>query len=477
MKKTISVLICLSLWITHLYGQTQAMLGLPAIFSDNMVLQQQSDAPVWGWGNASSRIKMVGSWNPQDTVMTQVDSKGQWTMRIRTTQAGGPYTLTIWTDETPSDRIELKNVLLGEVWLCSGQSNMEWTPDNGIFRQQEEIASADCPTIRYFSLKKRGSTHLQEDCSADWEICKPEVMRQRSAVAYFYARALQQHLDVPIGLIVSAWGGTPAETWIPQDVVESIDVTPIDDTYPWWPSAPGILYNSMIHPLLPYSIAGAIWYQGESNRKNCNDYRVLMENLIKSWRKGFQQEFPFYIVQIAPFAYEDLKNNAAIVREAQEQVTHRIARTGLVVTNDIGNLHNIHPSHKKEVGDRLANVALTEHYGKAMKTYCSPTLQSATLEKNRLSLTFTATEDGIVCKGSSIEGFCIIDTNGNVVTPRVRIKNNTLEINLKNITLPLAVQYCFGDTIVGNLSNNHGLPFAPFRLEVTADKQVILYNK
>lgn len=477
MKKTISVLICLSLWINHLYGQTQAMLGLPALFSDNMVLQQQSDAPIWGWGNASSTIKIVGSWNPQDTVSAKVDNKGRWKAQIRTTDAGGPYTLTIWTEGTPSDRIELKNVLLGEVWLCSGQSNMEWTPNNGIERQQEEIVAADCPTIRYFSLKKRGSNYLQDDCSADWEICTPDVMRRRSAVAYFFARNLQQQLGVPVGLIVSAWGGTPAETWIPQEVVASINVKTDEDAIPWWPSAPGALYNSMIHPLLPYRIAGAIWYQGESNRWNCTDYRVMMENLITSWRKGFQQDFPFYIVQIAPFAYGDYKDDSAKIREAQEQVTHRLPHTGLVVTNDIGDLNNIHPSRKQEVGYRLANLALGEHYGKLAGSYSSPTLESAAIEKNRLLLSFSATEDGIVCKDSAIQGLNTTDASGNVITPRVRIKNNRLEIDVKNQKLPISVQYCFGDTIVGNLYNNQGLPFAPFRMEVTTDNQVILYNK
>lgn len=477
MKKLIGVWVCLSLWMNHLYGQTQAMLGLPALFSDNMVLQQQSDVPVWGWGNASSTVKMVGSWNPQDTVTAQVDNKGRWKMRIRTAQAGGPYTLAIWTEGTPTDRIDLKNVLLGEVWLCSGQSNMEWTPDNGIDRQQKEIAAADCPTVRYFSLKKRGSNHLQDDCSADWEVCTPEVMRRRSAVAYFFARRLLQQLGVPVGLIVSAWGGTPAETWIPQEVMASIDVKTDDDTIPWWPSAPGALYNSMIHPLLPYRIAGAVWYQGESNRWNCTDYRVMMENLIGAWRKGFQQEFPFYIVQIAPFAYGDYKDDSAKIREAQEQVTHRLSHTGLVVTNDIGDLHNIHPSRKKEVGDRLANLALGEHYGEAVGTYSSPMLESAVLEKNRLLLAFTATEGGIVCQGSIVQGFSVKDATGNVVTPRVRIKDNRLEVEVKNKRLPLQVQYCFGDTIVGNLSNRQGLPFAPFRMEVTAENQVVLYNK
>ncbi|MGN1265668.1 MAG: sialate O-acetylesterase [Muribaculaceae bacterium] len=453
------------------------MLGLPALFSDNMVLQQQSDAPIWGWGNASSTIKLVGSWNPQDTVSAKVDNKGRWNTQIRTADAGGHYTLTIWTEGTPSDRIQLKNVLLGEVWLCSGQSNMEWTPNNGIERQQEEIAAANCPTIRYFSLKKRGSDHLQDDCSADWEVCTPDVMRRRSAVAYFFARNLQQQLGVPVGLIVSAWGGTPAETWIPKEVVASIDIKTDNDAIPWWPSAPGALYNSMIHPLLPYRIAGAIWYQGESNRWNCADYRMMMENLITSWRKGFQQDFPFYIVQIAPFAYGDYKDDSAIVREAQEQVTHRLPHTGLVVTNDIGDLHNIHPSRKQEVGSRLANLALGEHYGKAVGIFSSPTLESASIEKNRLLLSFSATEGGIVCKDSAIQGISITDASGNVITPRVRIKNNRLEIDVKNQKLPIRVQYCFGDTIVGNLYNSQGLPFAPFRMDVTADNQVVLYNK
>lgn len=476
-KLMATMLTCMALQASNLYGQSATRLTLPALFADNMVLQQKSDVPIWGWGNSATTVKLVGSWNAKDTAVVKVDCRGKWMTHLRTTAYGGPYTLKIWTDDIAGDSIVLRDVLLGEVWLCSGQSNMEWTPANGIEQAQQEIEGANYPTIRYFSVVKKGSDYLQDDCTASWERCTPEVMRRRSAVAYFFGQHLQQQLGVPVGLIVSAWGGTAAEVWIPEKELEGQKLTASPDKNPWWPYTTGTLYNSMIHPLMPYRIAGAIWYQGESNRMNSTDYRMLMERLIMSWRKGFAQEFPFYQVQIAPFAYSDLKDRSAWVREAQEQVIHRMKHTGLVVTNDVADLHNIHPAKKKEVGVRLANLALGDHYGVASAEYNSPMLEQAVYDKGRLYLSFQAVDDGITCKGKQVEGFCINDATGNTVGKKIRIDKQRIVVDLKGVQLPAQVQYCFGDTIVGNLANSQQLPFAPFRVDVTETHDVVLYNK
>ncbi len=465
--KAIFVLLALCCSST-IKGQTPTRLHLPAIFSDHMVLQQQSSVPVWGWAEAGTTVKIVGSWMPKDTVSTYVDDCGHWAAKLPTSQYGGPYTLQIFSNNINGNKIELKDIMLGEVWLCSGQSNMEWSPNNGIQNQQEEIEAANHPNIRFFSLRKQGSKHLQEDCHAQWERCTPEAMRQRSAIAYFFGKQLQQELDVPIGLIVSAWGGTPAEVWTPRDTImnnKEIADAVINKTYPWWPVELGVLYNSMIHPLMPYDIAGAIWYQGESNRDNPSSYSLLMEKLIESWRKGFNKDFPFYIVQIAPFNYGSANNGPALIREAQEQVTHKIPNTGLVVTADIGDPQNIHPARKAEAGIRLANLALGKKYNVLENGYESPSFTQMTVEKGKAILSFSHAETGLMCPDKEIRGIMIAGDDGHFIPAQARIKENRLIVSSPKIKHPVSVRYCFDDVTIGNLFNREKLPVAPFRTD------------
>lgn len=448
-------------------AQTPTGLSMPAIFSDHMVLQQQSSVPIWGWGEAGSTVKIVGSWMPKDTVSAQVDDSGHWTGKLHTIQHGGPYNVQIFSSNK-GDKIELQNVLLGEVWLCSGQSNMEWCPDNGIENASKEIAEANHPKIRYFSLTKQGSKTLQENCRGKWEQCTPEVMRKRSAVAYFFARQLQQQLKVPVGLIVSAWGGTPAEVWTPQEVVmgnKSLADAVIDKTYPWWPVQSGTLYNSMIHPLMPYEIAGTIWYQGESNKDNASTYRVLMEKLIESWRKGFGKELPFYMVQIAPFNYGTTNNGPALIREAQEQVVRETPRTGLVIITDKGDVKSIHPIQKQEVGIRLANMALGKTYGLLTEGYESPFFEQMMIKGRKATLHFSHTKNGLVCPEKKVKGLLIAGEDGRFIPAQARIEGDKLMVYSPDIKAPKAVRYCFDDATIGNLFNKEGLPVAPFRTD------------
>lgn len=465
MGKSVIKALCLAFCCTPVIkAQTPTYLHLPSIFSDHMVLQQQSSVPIWGWAEASSTVKIVGSWMPQDTVCAKVDDCGHWMAKIPTTRYGGPYTLQILSNNT----IELKDIMLGEVWLCSGQSNMEWSPNNGIQNQQEEINAAHNPNIRFFSLSKQGSKSLQEDCHGQWEECTPEVMRRRSATAYFFGKQLQKELNVPIGLIVSAWGGTPAEVWVPRDTIirhKKIVDAMIDKTYPWWPVEPGVLYNSMIHPLMPYNIAGAIWYQGESNRDNPSSYCALMEKLIESWRKGFNKEFPFYLVQIAPFEYKSSNNGPALIREAQEQVVRKVPETGLVVTVDIGDPKNIHPAQKAEVGTRLANLALKKEYKVIEQGHESSFFKQINIEKGKAILSFSNAESGLVCHDKEIKGMTIAGEDGHFIPAQARIKGNRLIVSSPQIKHPVAVRYCFDDASAGNLFNRDGLPVAPFRTD------------
>lgn len=453
-----------------LSAQTHTSISLPSLFSDHMVLQQEDSVPVWGWGDASSTVKIVGSWAPRDTVSVVVNSNGRWMGKIKTARYGGPYTLHVFREGYLQEGLLLRDVMLGEVWVCSGQSNMEWASSNGITDQQEEIGSANYPDIRFFSLSKQASRTVQEDCRAEWERCTPTVMQNRSAVAYFFGRHLNQQLHVPIGLIVSAWGGTPAEVWLPESLVpDTPEQRKLTATRrnPWWPVESGVLYNSMVHPLFPYRIAGAIWYQGESNRDAAASYATFMEALIRSWRKGFEKEFPFYQVQIAPFNYKSTDNGPALVREAQERVARDVPRTELVVTNDIGEYGNIHPARKQEVGIRLGNIALAENYGVQDKEARSPFLLRAEVEKNRVRLTFSHTEKGLVCNGKAVKGLQIAGADGVYKEAEGRIEGNCLVAHAPGIKQPASVRYCFDDAIVGNLFSKAGLPVAPFRMDLS----------
>jgi sialate O-acetylesterase len=275
-----------------------AEIVLPSVFCDNMVLQQNSEVAIWGWGNAGEQISIVAGWNTSDTIKVKTDNTARWETKLITHSAGGPYVLQIFG----SSNIELQNVMLGEVWICSGQSNMEWSVNMGISNGEEEAAQADYPDIRIFQIPKIGADFPQQDCNATWEVCSPQTMRKTSAVGYFFARELNQKLNVPVGIIVSAWGGTPAEVWIEKNRIEEnadLNNNRYALNYDWWPSEPGVLYNSMIHPIVPFGVAGALWYQGESNVSNHQIYSLLLKTLIESWREDFNKQFPFYYVQIA----------------------------------------------------------------------------------------------------------------------------------------------------------------------------------
>lgn len=457
--------------LSLLMAGMQAQISLPSVFADHMVLQQKSEVPVWGWGDASATVKVVGSWAPKDTATATVRSDGSWDTTLKTAAAGGPYTLSVLGNGS----CELKDVMLGEVWLCSGQSNMEWTPMANIDNRDEEIAAADYPNIRFFHIPKRGAVTPQNNCEASWATCTPDVMKNTSAVAYFFGRDLQKDLNVPIGLIVSAWGGTPAEVWTPEELVMDNprlrDAMP-DKTYPWWPVEPGVLYNQMINPVTPYALAGAIWYQGESNRDHPDSYGILMKTMIESWRKSFKKDFPFYLVQIAPFTYNAGDNGAALVREHQEWVARTVPGCGMVAISDcVADLKNIHPTDKQSVGLRLANLALGKTYGRLESGFESPVFEGMTVNKNKAVISFLHADNGLMCKEKQIVGFRIAGEDGVFEPAKAQIKESTVVVSSPKVKNPVMVQYCFDDATVGNLFNKEGLPVAPFRTDRNWDNE------
>lgn len=442
-----------------------ARISLPSVFADHMVLQQKSEVPIWGWGTASSTIKVTGSWAPQDTVSVVVGSDGNWKTTLKTAPAGGPYILSVLGD---GEKV-FQDVMLGEVWLCSGQSNMEWTPTLNIANRDAEVAAANHPDIRFFHVPKQGADTPQNNCEATWAACTPDVMKNTSAVAYFYGRSLQEALHVPVGLIVSAWGGTPAEVWVPEEAImsnETIRKAIPDKTYPWWPVQPGVLYNQMIHPVAPYTLAGAIWYQGESNQDHASTYGILLKMMIENWRKSFGKDFPFYLVQIAPHTYNAKDNGPARVREAEEWVARTVPGTGMVVISDlVDDVKNIHPLDKQNVGLRLSNMALGKTYGKLTSGFESPMFESIAIEKDKAIVKFSNLEKGLVCKEKQIKGVQIAGADGRFVEAKARIKGMDLIVSSPEVKVPVAVRYCFDDATIGNLFNGDGLPVAPFRTD------------
>lgn len=445
-------------------GTMFAKIILPSVFADNMVLQQNSNVAIWGWSDPGETVKIVTGWNEKDTIKVKANNSSKWTTTIKTIGAGGPYSIRI----LGSSRVELKNVMLGEVWICSGQSNMEWSVNHKIQNGEEEAAKANHPNIRIFHVQKIGAEYPQENCNANWTVCSPETMRSTSAVGYFFARELQQKLNVPVGIIVSAWGGTPAEVWIEKSRIESnpaLNAHKYSEKYEWWPGTPGTLYNSMIAPFVPYEIAGAIWYQGESNCGNYQIYSQLMKTLIENWRTDFRKDFPFYLVQIAPYTYGD-KGTSEYLREQQELITKTVPNTGMVVVSDlVDNVKDIHPRNKVDVGKRLANYALAETYKQNVGAYKSPAYKSMQVEKDKVRLSFSNVITGLKSTGKTPTQFLIAGDNHKFVPATAIIEGSTIVLSSKLVKSPVAARFCFDDTSIPDVFSNEGLPLAPFRTD------------
>lgn len=442
-----------------------AEIWLPTIISDNMVLQQNSNANIWGWTTVpSEKITVIGSWN--DKEITVEAFQGIWSLQLPTPVAGGSYTIIIKGHET----ITLQNILIGEVWLASGQSNMEWTPTMGLDKADEEIKNATYPNIRFFTVAKHKSESPQDNTKGHWVTCSPETMKDFSSVAYFFGRKLHKNLSVPIGLINSSWGGTPVEVWIPKALYNDEEelkgeVDKLTE-YAWWPKDPGLAYNSMIHPISKFDIAGAIWYQGESNRENAFTYTKSFSLMIESWRDLWQKEFPFYFVQIAPFNYNSLNNlGAAVLRDAQLQTMLSVPQSGMVVTNDIGNLKNIHPTNKQAVGKRLALWALAKTYGVKDISFSGPIYKSMEVQKKKIVIHFDFAEEGLVQKGKSLKEFYIAGADQVFHRAEAKIKGESIIVSSKEVTNPKAVRFAYTDTAQPNLFNAAGLPASAFRTD------------
>lgn len=441
----------------------KANVRLPAVIGNNMVLQQKSSVKIWGWADPNEKVAITTSWNNK-VDSAKGDAAAKWQVIVETPSAGGPYTVTIKGNNT----IVLQNVLIGEVWVCSGQSNMEMNYYWGLPQMREDIPSAANPNIRFFHVPKNTAAAPQQNGEGSWIACDTNSVKWFSAVAYYFGKKLNADLSVPIGLIHASWGGTPAEVWTPAETVENNTTLKQAaqklNRSEHWPTVPGYAFNAMIAPLTSYSIAGAIWYQGESNTGTSSTYHELFSSMINAWRQKWNKEFSFYYVQLAPFNYGN-NNIGALLREAQAK-TLAVPKTGMVVTTDLADdTADIHPRNKKDVGLRLANLALTNTYQQPITATSSPLYQSMTVNKNKIVLQFSGAENGLLQKGKNIVGFFIAGKDKLFYPAQAKVNNNTITVSSKEVKEPVAVRYAFSNTAIGNLFSKEGLPLSPFRTD------------
>jgi len=482
---------------------------LPAVFTDNAVLQRDIPVPVWGWADEGEQVTVkVGD---QTKTATPEAKTGKWTVKLDPLPVGGPLTLTVSGKNT----ITLKNVLVGEVWICSGQSNMQMSV-SGVGGAKDEIAAANYPKIRLISVPQRGTATPQDDFKGRWDECSPQTVGGFSAAGYFFGRELFKNLAVPIGLIHCSYGGSSCETWVNRSVLDGEpSFKPMLDRYdrelasyneatakanhekqmadwkkavakakaagkvapkpPRSPSdphtnnqCPANLYNGMLYPVLPYGIRGAIWYQGETNAGRAYQYRTLFPTLIKSWRAEWQEgEFPFYFVQLANFMAvrpEPSDSAWAELREAQS-LTLQVPATGQAVIIDIGEAGNIHPKNKQDVGKRLALWALAKTYGKDV-LYSGPTYKSQEIQGDKIALSFDSIGGGLVAKGGDqLKGFAIAGSDKKFVWADARIEGDKIIVSSPKVKSPAAVRYAWADNPECNLYNQADLPASPFRTD------------
>jgi sialate O-acetylesterase len=500
----------LALWLCPA-GQALADVKLPAFFSDRMVLQQGVTVPVWGWADDGEAVTVEF----QNQKVSTTANQGKWQVKLRKLQAGGPNDLTV----TGRNQIHLQNVLVGEVWICSGQSNMEW-PLKASLGSAQAIAKSGNPAIRLFTVPKLKASQPTNNVAGSWTLCGPETVPNFSAVAYFFGRDLQQARGVPVGLIHTSWGGSPAEVWMSEDVLTANPEykANILDAYatefkkyeqalavyekeaaalakegkkptgkkpgaPYW--NPTELYNGMIAPLLPYAIQGAIWYQGESNAGRAYQYRGLFADMIRNWRRAFGQNLTFLEVQLAPWDKGRKRSLTEItaatgdsdwaeVREAQSLVARQLPKVGMAVITDLGDKDDIHPTNKEPVGGRLALAARGIAYGE--KIVCSgPTYRSMKVQDGKVVLSFDSVGKGLEARNGELHGFAIAGADKKFVWAQADIQGDQVVVSSPQVLQPVAVRYGWADYPVVNLWNKNGLPASPFRTDdfpmVTGPKQ------
>jgi sialate O-acetylesterase len=516
--KTHIVSFCIAI---SLAAVASAQVKPSALFGDHMVLQSGMSVPIWGTADPAEKVSV--RLNGQ-TKSATADASGKWMLRLTSLKPGGPFEMTIAGSKAGETPIVVKDVLVGEVWLGSGQSNMDFTVATttrhyfaGVKNEAEEVAAANYPNIRMFTGGWKNSYEPQTEISGTWLIVTPENVKEMSAIGYLFARDMQKELKVPFGIITEAFGASTAEAWTSREalaadpklkpLIDSFDAkvaayktNPPDMTAAmkaWQEAAtkaqaagqrqprrpsngdpigdqhnPTVMYNGMIAPVIPYAIKGVLWYQGEAINGGATGYELyplLQSALVKDWRQRWGEgNFPFYICQLAPLKpwpnRPDTWYNNPDVREAQATVLS-LPNTGMAVTIDIGDPVNIHPKDKQDVADRLARIALANTYGRKME-YSGPMYSSMKVEGNAIRMRFTHVDAGLVAKGGNLQTFTIAGKDGKFVPATARIDHDTLVVSSPDVAEPAAVRYAWDNYPEGaSLYNSDGLPAPPFRTD------------
>lgn len=507
-----------------LVSAASAEVRLPAIFSDHMVLQRGEELSVWGTASPGENVKVEFA---GQIATTKADGNGKWKARLAPLAANSkPANLVV----TGENSVQIKDVLVGEVWVCSGQSNMQWTVSQSA-DAQKEVAAARFPGIRMFNVERETALQPKEDCKGRWLEATPQNAGQFSAVGYFFGRHLHQALDVPIGLINTSWGGTRVEAWTSRDAlverpcardmladwekhVASFDAAKaaklFDQQKANWqatvkkiqqdnaqrppgqpkktpppaprppdnpgasPHRPSVLYNAMIAPLIPFGIKGAIWYQGESNQRRAMQYQELLPTMILDWRRRWNDQFSFHMVQLASFGNgrpitkdPGVPDTWAELQEAQWLTALTLPKCGIAVTNDIGEEKDIHPKNKQEVGRRLGLIALAKDYGRTATVYSGPTLKGSRVDGNKIRVQFEHVGGGLQTRDGKEPGhFQIAGADGTWHWARSRIEGSEVVAWSAAVKKPVGVRYAWASWPEGaNLVNKEGLPASCFRTD------------
>lgn len=444
-----------------------AQTHVASFFSDGMILQQKKSINIWGIDLAGTKIHVVSSWG--ETSQATTSTNGKWKLQLTTPTAGGPHAITI----KGSSIVTINDVLIGEVWVCSGQSNMQIPLSGGLDGNFIEggldaIVNSKNDRIRFFTVKQNTSLKPLDNVKGRWEKAAPSTSGSFSAVGYFFAQQLEKVLDVPIGIVVTAWGSSTAEAWSDDKTLHDLGITIPNEIAEMPQKTPTVLYNAMMHPLIGYGIKGVLWYQGEANRRNANEYEKIVNTMVTSWREQWNiGDFSFYFAQIAPFNYG--KNNSAFLREAQLKSSQNLQNAEMVVTLDVGDCTQIHPSKKREVGKRLSYIALAKDYGISGYDFKSPTLTNFFIEKQEIILTFSnriqLNRNVGTSENFEIAGTDMIFYPANAVMKSPYHKDQKVRVFSEKVPNPKAVRYGFKNCVIPTLFGRNGLPVSSFRTD------------
>lgn len=452
-----------------------AAIKLPALFCDNMVLQQQSDVNIWGTADAGKTVTITASWDKKAKFSAKAGDDGKWKIAVKTPQAGGPYSVTI----SDGQSVTLNNVLVGEVWLCAGQSNMEM-PMKGFKCQPVENGNRDAvlstnPNMRLFTVKRSSSLTPKDDVVGSWLMANAESVREFSATAFYFGRMLQMvKPDVPVGLIVTAWGGSACEAWMDEKMLADFPSAQIPRTQEDIKSknrTPTVLYNGMLHPVIGYGIRGAIWYQGEDNWNRAETYSDMMASMVSGWRAQWGiGDFPFYYCQIAPYDYSIITEkgqpiyNTAYLREQQVLALQKISNSGMACLMDAGLEKGIHPEKKQLAGERLAYQALSKTYGMKGVACESPTFKEMTIKNDTVDIVFNNCGMWPYIKGGESQNFEVAGEDGVFHPAKAWGVRSHILVKSDAVKKPVNVRYAFKNWAEGDVFCE-GIPFTSFRTD------------